>query len=81
MIGLGKPFRKKNQIQKIRKHNVKTPHVNTKPRGRKRFFLFKHRFAIYFKIHKTKVKKFHAAKPLAFSSTSCFGVTKITIPI
>ena len=35
-------------------------------------------FSLYFKFG---AEKFHAAKPLAFSSTSCFGVTKITTPI
>ena len=35
-------------------------------------------FSFYFKI---RAKKFHAAKPLAFRSISCFGVTKITTPI
>ena len=35
-------------------------------------------FSLYFKI---RAKKIHAAKPLAFHSISCFGVTKITTPI
>ena len=34
-------------------------------------------FSLHFKI---RAKKFHAAKPLDFRSTSCFGVTKITTP-
>ena len=43
MNGLGKPFRKKNPIQKIEKTNSKTkvklPHVNKKPLARTRIFV------------------------------------------
>ena len=35
-------------------------------------------FSLYFKI---RAEKFHAAKPLAYSLLSYFGVTKITTPI
>ena len=46
MNGLGKPFRKKNPIQKIEKTvniKMKLPHVNKK-HYRESEFLFKHRF-------------------------------------
>ena len=57
----------KNPIQKIEKTvkiNVKLPHVNKKPLARNRIFVQK-RFS-----HSTlnlEQKKFHVAKPLAFS--------------
>ena len=56
----------KNPIQKIEKTvkiKVKLPHVNKKSPARKRIFV-QTPFSLYFKI---RVKKFHAAKPLAFS--------------
>ena len=60
-----------NQLEKIRskkskkteKIKAKLPHMNKQPLARKRI-LFKRRFSFYFKI---RAKKFHAAKPLAFS--------------
>ena len=56
----------KNPIQKIEKTvkiKVKLPHVNKKPLARKRIFV-QTPFSHYFKF---RAKKFHAAKPLAFS--------------
>ena len=56
----------KNPIQKIEKTvkiEVKLPHVNKKPLARKRIFV-QTPLSHYFKI---RAKKFHAAKPLAFS--------------
>ena len=53
----------KNPIQKIEnteKIKVKLPHVNKKPLARKRIFVH----SLYFKF---RAKKFHAAKPIAFS--------------
>ena len=58
----------KNPIQKIEKTvkiKVKLSHVNKKPQARKRIFVqtpFSH--STFLKI---RAKKFHAAKPLAFS--------------
>ena len=57
----------KNPMQKIEKTvkiKVKLPHVNKKPLARKRIFVQTHVFSFYFKF---RAKKFHAAKPLAFS--------------
>ena len=55
----------KNPIQKIEKtEKVKLPHVNKKPLARKRIFVqtpFSHSTL------NLERKKFHAAKPLAFS--------------
>ena len=65
MNGLGKHFRK-NSIQKIEKTvkiKLKLSHVNKKALARKRIFA-QTPFSLYFKI---RAKKFHAAKPLAFS--------------
>ena len=67
MSGLGKPFRKKAQsktLKKLLKIKVKLPHVNKEPPARKRFFVQTPFFSLYFKI---RAKKYHAAKPLAFS--------------
>ena len=67
MNGFGKPFRKKNPIQKIEKTvkiKVKLPNVNKKPLARKRIFVetpFSHSTL------NLEQKKCHAAKPLAFS--------------
>ena len=67
MNGLGIPFTKKNPIQKMEKTvkiKVKLPHVNKKPLPRNRIFVqtpFSHSTL------KLEQKKFHAAKPLAFS--------------
>ena len=57
----------KNPIQKIEKTvkiKVKLPHVNKKPLPDKANFCSNAVFLLYFKI---RAKKFHAAKPLAFS--------------
>ena len=56
----------KNPIQKIEKTvkiKVKLPHVNKKTTSEKTNFCSNTVFSLYFKI---RVKKFHAAKPLAF---------------
>ena len=63
--GLEKPFRKKSivKIEKTVKFKVKLPHVNKIPLPRKRIFVqtpFSHTTS-------NLAKKFHAAKPLAFS--------------
>ena len=65
MNGQGKSFRK-NPIQKSKtvKIKVKLPHVNKKSLSRKPLFCSNTFFSLYFKI---RVKKFYAAKPLAFS--------------
>ena len=67
MNGLGKPFTKKNPIQKIEKTvniKVKLPHVNKKTTSEKANFCSNTVFSLCFKF---RAKKFHAAKPLAFS--------------
>ena len=56
----------KNLIQKTEKNSkirVKLPHVYKKPLARKRIFV-ETVFILYFKF---RAKKFHTAKPLAFS--------------
>ena len=65
MIELGKPVRKNliKKIEKTVKIKVRLPHVNKKPVARKRIFVetpFSHSTL-------NREKKFHAAKPLAFS--------------
>ena len=65
MNGLEKPFR--NPIQKIEKTvkiKVKLPHVNKKTTSEKANCCSNTVFSLYFKL---RAKKFHAAKPLAFS--------------
>ena len=69
--GLGKPFRKKSDSKnrKTVKIRVKLPHVNKKPLPRNRIFVqtqFSHSTL------KLEQKKFHAAKPLAFSLHKLF---------
>ena len=67
MNGLGKPFRKKSDLKnrkKTVKIKVKFPHVNKKTTSEKANFCSNTVFSLYFKI---RAKKFHAAKPLAFS--------------
>ena len=75
-----------NHLEKIRskkieetvKIKVKLPHVNKKPLARQRFFLqtpFSHSTL------NLEQKNFTLQKHSLFSSTSCFGVTKITTPI
>ena len=57
----------KNPIQKIErtvKIKVKLPHVNKKTTSEKANFCSNTVFSLYFKL---RAKKFHAAKPLAFS--------------
>ena len=51
------------KIQKTVKIEAKLPHVNKKPLPRKRIFV-QTPFSHYFEI---RAKKFHSAKPLAFS--------------
>ena len=61
----------KNPIQKTEKTvkiKVKLPHVNKKPLARRRIFV-QTPFSLYFTFG---TKKFHAAKPLAFSLHSVF---------
>ena len=80
MSGLGKPFRKKNPIQKIEntvKIKVKLPHVNKNSLARKRIFVqtpFSHSTL------NLERKKFTPQNHSLFRSISCFGVTKITTP-
>ena len=67
MNGLGKPFRKKNLIQKIEKNSKnknKIAACEQKTTTDKANFCSNAVFLLYFKI---RAKKFHAAKPLAFS--------------
>ena len=57
----------KNPIQKIEKTEkikAKLPHVNKKTTSEKANFCSNTVFSLYFKF---RAKKFHAAKPLAFS--------------
>ena len=72
----------KNKIQKIEIKNSKNQSeiaaCEQKTSSEKANFCSNTVFSLYFKI---RAKKFHAAKPLAFRSTSCFDVTKITAPI
>ena len=66
MNGLEKSL-EKNPIQKIEKTvkiKVKLPHVNKKTTTDKANFCSNTVFSLYFKF---RAKKFHAAKPLAFS--------------
>ena len=80
MNGLGKPLRKKSnpKNQKNSKNQSEIDACKQKTTKEKAIFFQKTVFSLYFKI---RAKKIHAAKPLAFRSTSCFGVTKITTPI
>ena len=66
MNGLGKRFRKKSdpKNRKTVKIKVKLPHVNKKTTGEKANFCSNTVFSLSFEI---RAKKFHAAKPLAFS--------------
>ena len=65
MNGLGKPFRKrpnpKNRKKTVR---VKLPYVNKKTTSEKAKFCSNAVFSLYFK---NRARKFHNAKPLAFS--------------
>ena len=78
---IGKTLEKKSD-PKNRKNSKNqseiAAHVNKKITSEKANFCSNIVFSLYFKI---RAKKFHAAKPLAFCSISCFGVTKITTPI
>ena len=71
----------KNPIQNIEKTvkiKVKLPHVNKKPRARKRIFvqtLFSHSTL------NLEQKNITPQNHSLFRSNSCFGVTKITAPI
>ena len=66
MNGFGKIFRKKSapKNRKTVEIKVKLPHVNKKTTGEKANFCSNIVFSLSFKI---RAKKFHAAKPLAFS--------------
>ena len=66
MNGLGKPFRKKSgpKIEKTVKIKVKLPHMNKKTTSEKANFCSNTFFSLYLKF---RAKKFHPAKPLAFS--------------
>ena len=66
MNGLEKPFRKKSdpKNRKTVKIEVKLPHVNKKTTSEKANFCSNIVFSLNFKFG---AKKFHAAKPLAFS--------------
>ena len=78
--GLGKPFRK-NPMQKIEKNSKNQSEIaacEQKTTTEKPNFCSNTVFSLYFKIRANEI---HAAKPLAFRSISCFGVTKITTPI
>ena len=81
MNGLGKASGNKSNPKKSKKQSKsnkwKFPHVNKKSLERKQIFV-----QTSFSHSTLKIQpKIHAAKPVAFRSTSCFGVTKITTPI
>ena len=77
MNGLEKPFRKKSdpKNRKNSKNHSEIAACEQKTTSEKTYFCSNTVFSLYFKI---RVKKFHAAKPLAFSLYFLFGVTKIT---
>ena len=80
MNGLENPFRKKYD-PKNRKNSKNQSEITAgeqKTTSKKTNFCSNTVFSLYFTI---TLKKFHATKPLAFSSISCFGVTEITNPI
>ena len=65
--GLGKSFRKKSYPKNWKNSKFKKkklPHVNKKTTSEKASFCSNTVFSLYFKF---RAKKFHAAKPLAFS--------------
>ena len=67
MNELGKPFRKKNPIQKIRKNRKNQSEIaacEQKTTSEKANFCSNTVFSLCFKF---RAKKFHAAEPLAFS--------------
>ena len=79
--GLRKPFRKKIRSIKSRKQlksRVKLPHVNKKPLPRNQIFV---QTPFSYSTLKLERKKFTSQNHWLFCSISCFGVTKITIPI
>ena len=80
MKGLGIPLRKKSdpKDRKNRETKGKLPHVNKKTTSEKANFCSKTVFSIYFKIRAKNIKPQNHS---LFRSISCFGVTKITIPI
>ena len=80
MNGLGKTFRKKSdpKNRKISKNQSEIAACEQKTTSEKANFCSNTVFSLYIKI---RALKLHAAKPIAFCSTSCFGVTKITTPI
>ena len=80
MNGLGKTLRKKSDPKNRKTVNNQSeiaacPQKTTSEKAK---FCSNTVFSLSFKI---RAKKCHAAKPLVFRSTSCFGVTKITTPI
>ena len=67
MNGLGKPIRKKIQSKKLKKNNQNQSEIaacEQKTTSEKANFCSNTVFSLYFKF---RAKKFHAAKPLAFS--------------
>ena len=79
MNGSGKPFRKKNPIQKTEKSKnlSEIAACEQKTTSQKANFGSNTVFSLYFKI---RTKKFTPRNHSLFRSTSCFGVTKITTP-
>ena len=77
MSELGKPFRKKSdpKIEKIVNIKLKLPHVNKKSPAKRQIFVQTPFFHSTLKLEQTN---FTPQKHSLFSSTSCFGVTKIT---
>ena len=79
MNGLGEPFRKKSDPKNQNsKNQSEIAACEQKTTSEEANFCSNTVFSLYFKF---RAKKFNAAKPLAFRSTSCFGVTKIITPI
>ena len=71
----------KKSDQKKRKNSInrsETAACEQKTTSEKANFCSNTDFSLFFKI---RAKIYHAAKPHAFRSISCFGVTKITTPI
>ena len=78
--GLGKPFRKKfdPKIEKNSKHQSEIAACEQKTTSEKANFCSNTVFSLYFKI---RAKKLTPQDHSLFRSTSCFGVTKITIQL
>ena len=77
---IGKTIKKKIPIREIEKskNQSEIAAFEQKTTTEKPNFCSNTVFSLYFKL---RAKKVHAAKPLAFRSISCFGVSKITTPI